>query len=277
MRPLLAAKLEKLEDVKFPVLVSPKLDGIRCLIHKAQAVSRKLIPLPNRFLQECLFGLPEGLDGEIMIAGKNFNEIQSAVMSEDGFPNFRYNVFDIIMDKSYGDRYLSLKAINNPCVEIVDTSYCDNLEQLKRMEITAIQNGYEGIMLRSANGIYKFGRSTLKEGILLKYKRFKDDEAIIIGFEEKYHNSNEVLKDNLGYTKRSTYKINKIPMNTLGALKVQWNNKKFNIGTGFTDILRKDIWEHRNDYLGALTTFTYQELLPTGIPRFPVFKTIRMD
>ena len=48
--------------------------------------------------------------------------------------------------------------------------------------IKNLNAGYEGLMLRDPNGIYKFGRSSVKENILLKVKEFMDDEAEIIAF-----------------------------------------------------------------------------------------------
>jgi DNA ligase-1 len=41
-------------------------------------------------------------------------------------------------------------------------------------------------------GTYKFGRSTVRDNILLKVKRFLDDEAVVIDIEEKMHNENTV-------------------------------------------------------------------------------------
>ena len=44
IKPLLACE-EPLDDVKFPVYVSTKLDGIRCLIIDGVAYSRSLKPI----------------------------------------------------------------------------------------------------------------------------------------------------------------------------------------------------------------------------------------
>jgi len=58
MRAMLAAKAT-LESVKYPVYVSPKLDGIRCLVENGVCYSRKWKPLPNKQLQEWASALPE--------------------------------------------------------------------------------------------------------------------------------------------------------------------------------------------------------------------------
>jgi DNA ligase-1 len=106
MKPLLAAKLENLSDVRYPVLATPKLDGIRCLLWQGQALTRKLKPIPNHHIRQSLEASYRlDLDGELMIPGADFNGVQSAVMSEEGKPDFRYVVFDAIRpDLPYSQR-----------------------------------------------------------------------------------------------------------------------------------------------------------------------------
>jgi len=154
----------------------------------------------------------------------------------------------------------------------------NNEEDLLMYEEMCLTDGYEGIMLRTPNGRYKFGRSTEKEQILLKLKRFEDCEATVTGYEERMHNGNEATKDNLGRTERSSHLANLTPMGTLGALIVT-NEQfgEFKVGTGLDDSQRLHIWQNREKYLGASITVKYQ---PTGIkdkPRFPVYKGFRGD
>ena len=47
MKPMLSHTITDTSDVKYPVLVSQKLDGIRCLIIDGVAVSRNLKPIRN--------------------------------------------------------------------------------------------------------------------------------------------------------------------------------------------------------------------------------------
>lgn len=53
-------------------------------------------------------------------------------------------------------------------------------------------------MLRSIDGKYKLGRSTTNEAILLKLKRFKDSEAIVVDYKPLVR-SNGLVEDSLGY------------------------------------------------------------------------------
>jgi DNA ligase-1 len=71
----------------------------------------------------------------------------------------------------------------------------NSTEELDAFEADCLRDGFEGVMLRSPSGRYKFGRSTLKENLLLKLKRFEDAEAQIIGFEGLSHNANETSSE----------------------------------------------------------------------------------
>jgi DNA ligase-1 len=134
--------------------------------------------------------------------------------------------------------------------------------------------GYEGVILRDPESFYKFGRSTVQEQALLKLKRFDDDEATVVGFEEQMHNDNAKGKDERGYAKRSTKKAGLKGAGTLGALVCESERftDVFNIGTGFDEATREFIWSHRNDLRGKLVRFKYQRVGTLDAPRCPVFK-----
>lgn len=262
-KPMLAGKApEDLSTLLFPLLVSPKLDGIRCIIRDGVAVSRKLIPIPNKFVQTCIGGMPEGLDGELMLElPGSFAKVSSAVMSVEGEPDFTFQVFDRAPphgagDVSYRVRYERLdqqqragRLFENRRAVVVPHLVCNDLAELASLEEEYVAQGYEGIMIRSPDGAYKFGRSTTREGGLLKLKRFEDAEAVVIGVEEQMHNANEATTDNLGRTKRSSHAAGKVGMNMLGALVCRMpSGAEFNVGTGFTAVMRAYLW---NQYAKA--------------------------
>ena len=282
MKPMLAAKLDDPHDLSFPVLASPKLDGIRCLIINGVPVSRNLKEIPNRIVFEMLKGLP-AMDGELIVGEPRgndvFNRTSSGIMSRDGAPKFKYWVFDALTrDPTLGfnQRLELAKSYANSSgqfVQLVQHKLIKTVDALLEYEAAMLLAGYEGIMLRDPSGPYKHGRSTAREGWLLKLKRFEDGEAKVIGFVEQEHNENEQTKDNLGRAKRSSAKAGKRAANTLGAIIVQETTTgvQFNIGTGFSESDRADIWENRGSFLGRLVKYKHQ---PTGVkdaPRFPVF------
>lgn len=286
-KPLLAGKAE-LDKIKYPVLVSPKLDGIRCLIINGQAVSRTLKPIPNKFIRETL-SRPEfdGFDGELMLSNPSasFQEITSAVMSHDGEPDFIYWVFDWVNGSHtipYKLRKSQLAIWNTTqnnlkCVRRLTQGEVTCEEMLLAYEELMLSKGFEGIMIRDPEGIYKQGRSTTKEGILLKLKRFADSEAVITGFEEKEINQNEQIRDERGYAKRSTSKSGMVPANTLGNFVVMdiKTGIEFKCGSGLNDSLRTEIWANRPKYLNKIIKYKYQEIGVKVAPRCPIFLGFR--
>jgi DNA ligase-1 len=278
-KPMLACSVESMDAIKFPVLGTQKLDGIRCLIMDGQAVSRNFKLIPNRYIQDQLhqMELPDGLDGELILEGKEFNEVASAVMSVSGEPDFRYYVFDYVsgeLDKPYNERMDELEKLELPdfCVKLLPVELT-SLSALLSYENKCVKKGFEGIMIRTASSPYKCGRSTAREGYLQKIKRFTDSEAEILDFEEREHNANEAMKDELGRTKRSSHQENMIKTGTLGALQVRDIKTKveFKIGTGFDDVLRQEIWDHRKKYSKLLVKYKFQAAGALIAPRFPVF------
>lgn len=107
-------------------------------------------------------------------------------------------------------------------------------------------------MLRVPGSYYENKRSNK----LLKYKKFKDDEARVVGHE-------------LGTGKYS---------NVMGKLIVEWikgrhKGTKFRVGSGFDE-------NQRHNYKklfpkGSVVTVKYFEINETGKPRFPVFLGLR--
>jgi DNA ligase-1 len=271
------ADINNLDKLKFPVIASPKLDGIRCLIVNGKAVSRTFKPIPNHYVQSELYNLPEGLDGEIILPGKTFNEIQSAVMSFEGTPDFQYVVFDRYSELSYRDR-LKLLPFKARRVIIHSNYYIESFVQLLDYETKCIQDRYEGICFRTPNSPYKCGRSTLREQYLVKLKRFQDDEAIVLNLTELMFNNNESEQDNFGLRTRSSQIANLLPSGKLGALQVQNSQRQvFEVGTGFTELERIKIWCNPKDYIGKTITYKFLKYGMKDLPRHPVFKGFRHD
>lgn len=150
-QPLLAETLESSEfqNIKYPVIGSPKLDGIRCLKVNGKMVSRNFKEIPNKFIAENLANIvPEGFDGELLLKNitraprinpkKNpegfekevkeiayynsiakekphlipFNFVSSEIMRFEGEPDYVYYVFDYVVSdgiQPYQERIQLLK------------------------------------------------------------------------------------------------------------------------------------------------------------------------
>jgi DNA ligase-1 len=286
MKPLLAEKVD-LNNLLFPVLTSVKIDGYRCLIHQADGpITRSLKPIANHYVRSKLseWGLA-GLDGELVTTsgGKldDFNTVQSKLSTRGGMPDFEYWCFDEFLNSSlpFKERLARAEArvtkLVNPRVKLVEHVLVHNLEQLLAFEDKAITDGFEGSMVRDPMGRYKFGRSTLKEGILLKLKRLDDAEGMVVNVQERRTNQNEPTRNALGYQERSSHQENMVPCGDLGALTLEWNGVQFDVGTGFSAAQRVELWHQRDSLFGRTVTFAYQGVGSKSRPRFPRFKGFR--
>lgn len=94
-----------------------------------------------------------------------------------------FHIFDIPMDGTFEDR---LDAINehqvsrrsHPQVKYCGYNYCESDDVLKKLHHkVAVDQGYEGIMIRNLTGVYESGK---RSGDLQKYKEFMDEEFEIV-------------------------------------------------------------------------------------------------
>lgn len=288
-KPMLAGKCEDVSKLKFPVLASIKLDGVRCLKINGRLFSRTLKEIPNERVQTLFADVPDGSDGELILgdptAPDAYRKTVSAVMGENhDIDGLRYFIFDnFTYDHAFVNRYnnlLSTISRDNSCALVLHHNLCKTVEELNVLEEYLVGQGHEGIMVRSLYGPYKQGRSTTKEGYLLKIKRFEDAEAEIVGFEERMHNGNEAKTNALGRTERSSHQENLVGRGDLGALIVKgingtYKDVEFNIGTGFNDAERKDLWERRMGLLGFPVKYKFFPLGSKDKPRFPVWLGFR--
>lgn len=292
-RPMRACNVggKDLDNLHYPVIGQPKLDGIRCILLNGSCVSRTLKPIPNRYIRKTLELWAKTfhkqysvIDGEIIV-GSKFQETASAVMSFEGEPRFSYIIFDAVESGLFHDSYINrfnstvAQEFNGNSTMVITSTPLTNKQEVLAYEESILKRGSEGIILRSYKAIYKFGKSTLKEEYLLKMKRFIDSEAIIEGFEELYTNDNPPMINALGYTERSHSEEGKLPLNTLGKLYVRdlKTGKSFNIGSGFTDKERREIWKNKNAFLGKIVTYKFQNFGIKNLPRSPVFLRFRED
>lgn len=257
-------------------------------------VSRTLKPIPNQFIRSKLImlDLPDGLDGELITLDEegeieSYNEIQSKVMSVSGQPLFQFCVFDYITRLPFAqrrDRLISYSQAWEDIFELVyvDQSYCTDKNQILIEETEAIEQGFEGLMLKNPQGYYKQGRATLNEGIIWKLKRFEDSEALVVGMEEEMENSNPIEQNELGHNYRSKSLQNMTPKGTMGKLICRDirhpEYEQFEIGTGFTRRDREWWWQRR-DNINPNTTFIvkykFQKFGMKNKPRQPVFIGLR--
>ena len=285
-KPQLAIEQTKVKTQPANRYMSEKLDGIRCIVFGGVAYSRSLKPIPNLSIQAYVnywAHILEGMDGELIVGDKNapdvFNQSTSGVMRIEGEPDFTFWVFDRYHPfDTWWNRYNALLDSKLPdrCRILIHHS-APYQSAIDAFEKECLDAGAEGIMLRDANGKYKHGRSGTKTPEIQKVKRFVDSEFIIVGWEPKYHNTNEAKINELGRTERSTAKDGMVALDTMGSLILCTSKgDTFSCGSGMTDAIRADLWERRETLMGQLAKVKYFDI-GTGynVPRFPVLVGIR--
>jgi DNA ligase-1 len=198
-------------------------------------------------------------------------------MSKDGEPEVTFHVFDVwdrpeIPFHERDPAKCGLDCFGAP-IRFLTQTLINDQEELDRYEAWALTEGYEGVMVRDPEGLYKFGRATARGGELTKIKRFVDGEAVVVGVEERMHNENPAEEDELGNTKRSTHQENMVPAGDLGSFVCCTpDGVRFGVGTGLTSTQRKALWEDRHNLVGKWIKFKhFAQVGVVNAPRFPVF------
>lgn len=271
------------DQLRFPLLASPKIDGIRATIRDGVVYARSNQPFPNVNLQS-RFANYEYFDGEFVLGSPTRHDLCRATggvtnSKEKPVDELSLFVFDHIenLGESYNDRRhrLQFASLNKPSVYFHHQQFVTNLDELLAYEEDCLNDGYEGLIVRDLDAPYKCGRSTAKEQYLLKLKRFTDAEFEVVGFEERMHNGNEATTSALGRTKRSSAVAGKSGRGDLGALICQGEGFTFNVGTGFSDSERAEIWGNKAAYEGRLAKVKFFAIGMKDKPRHPVFLSWR--
>jgi DNA ligase 1 len=298
VRPMLAQAIteDDLPSLQYPLGVQVKYDGIRGILLNGTMISRSGKPLPNLYVQQRFQALYkaypqlQGLDGEFIVGMPTDAHVcmqtTSGIMSQAGCPAFTFYAFDLAnpqyANAKYDDRWSYMYQLIERLpddfrylIEPVSTVRVDSAHSAMSHIDKLIGDGLEGAILRNMSAPYKFGRSTLKQGYLLKFKDIREAEAIVVGFEELHRNENESFTDQLGFTKRSAHQENKVAADMLGALvcvSPLWEGE-FRIGTGFDVETRKALWANRST--GLIVKFKYLAAGMKDLPRHPSFMSFR--
>lgn len=284
MKPMLSATIKDVADIRYPVLASPKLDGVRCLITEdANLVSRTLKPIPNPHVND-LFGhwdALRGLDGELIsgdpTASDVYRQTVGDVSRESGEPDVALYVFDNWTRTGTFEDFIRTEIPEAPGVHVLPQHWIKCENELLRYEQDTLDLGYEGLILRSPEGKYKFGRSTMKEQGMMKLKRMASSEAKILEVIEEMHNGNEAKTNELGRTARSSSKAGLRGTARAGALRVVDcdTGVEFAIGTGLNDKDRSFYWANRESIVGKVISYDHFTVGVKDKPRFPSYKGLR--
>lgn len=280
-------------------MMQPKVDGVRAMNLDMGLTGRSLKRHANVFVTNFFSqAYYRGFDGEMAAERETHPDLcrmtTSAMSRIEGKPYVLWWLFDYItpdtIHRPYEERYGAMKRrywdlyqISQDLSEqlrIIPCEYATNMEQLEAFDLQCLDAGYEGTILRDPKGLYKQGRSTAKEGGLLRIKRFIEEEFRIDSFEEGQANGNEATIGPNGYTERSTHQANMVPNGMIGAfigtdLKT---GKTIKVAAGTLPHDQRKAWfDQPHLFLGKIGKY---KTFPKGVkdkPRFPTFQSLKME
>lgn len=263
VKPLLAKEVN-LDILQYPVYASHKIDGWRGMVKDGKIVTKSMKPAKNEAVQQAL-GRPEfnGLDGEL-VAGNEVDpdvlrNTSSMMQTKDAKGDFTFFVFDKWdePDLPYQERYAKLQEASKnwpPYIKLVPQIIINSQTELNAFEDKALEEGYEGVMVRQPDSEYKYGRSGVQEAKLLKLKRFSDDEAVVTGIYEDKSNPGQMA----------------------GILvKDLKTGVEFAIRTGFSNKEKEEIWNNQDQFIGKLAKYKHFPYGAKDKPRHATFLEFR--
>jgi DNA ligase-1 len=293
-RPLLAPQecmktlINYLEDLPYPLLMSPKYDGIRALPKNDRVKSRSFKDIPSNQVQD-MFSMFDDMDGELIVGSPVdegvYNRTQSHVMSKNKPADLiRLFVFDWTKESAamlpFHERLAevtrqvnsintAMKAGGHPQILVpVPHKRVNNIHELLEVETANLELGFEGSMGRSMYGRYKHGRATYNDQIIYKFKRSSDEEGTIVDFIEGETNLNEKTVDDLGYAERSDHKANKVPNGRVGKFVLLWNGHTIVVAAGMhTHAELEHMWNNKEMYRGLCMKWRHFEHGVKDLPR----------
>lgn len=153
-KPMLAwNKAYDVKDLTFPLVWSPKIDGVRAINHDGSLKGRSLKPIANKCIRD-VFEIPatNWFDGELVLGNPwdqgLLHKTSGLVRRHDDSTPIDWWVFDMVLSGPYLERYDLLcelvELLNHPRIHLVEHGWAHNLNQLKEAEHDALLKGYEG-------------------------------------------------------------------------------------------------------------------------------------
>jgi DNA ligase 1 len=289
------------EKLRYPLILMPKIDGVRGLNLGGQLYARSMKKFPNPHTSQLFSGLQYlGRDGELTLGPSPTAErlcslTTGAVTSHTGQPDMHWWLFDQVdaqtLELPYivRLRHLAERTVLMPNIHLVPWHWVSNQDEMLEAEESYLDREYEGIILRSPNGLVKSGRSTAAGQEYMRVKRFIEEEAVVLSLTEGSKNNNEQTTNELGRSTRSSHAENKEANGMVGSMEcrllkdISYRGKKLlskdqiiTVSAGcMSHDERLDYFKNQHKIIGQVIKFKF---FPIGIkdkPRMPGFVSLR--
>lgn len=270
----MAAKSKDVPENDSDYVSQYKIDGYRLLIHvennMVKGITRNLNNETNSLPELQEIDWPDGgyiFDCEAIAYNKKgeslgFKETSERIGRKHGVltddKTIHFKVFDLLYNKDtdisnepFKNRFKQLQNVipEHEYIEVIPI-----FENISKSLQLAEENNYEGVIVKNKNAPYMFGKRS-------KYwRKIKITEETIDlkirGFEQEFNTNGE---------------------KTLGALELETKDGVFvgNVGTGFTDKQKKEIWDNQEKYYDSVVEIQFEGF--DDKLRFPSFKSFRPD
>ena len=141
----------------------------------------------------------------------------------------------------------------------------------------AVKNDYEGLIVKSKQSPYKFGRATINEGHAFKFKEFltEDFEIIDVIQATQVREGAEKKINELGGSVTSKKKDDRVLINKASAFMCRWNGNDFKVSIAEPDTEKQKIWMNKEKYIGEFVECKFMLIgSKDGVPRHGT--TLRM-
>ena len=209
-------------------------------------------------------GYPEGtcigVDGEVYLHNHPLPWINSRAKKyyEGETEQLEYHVFDLVcidvpfwvrhdvLSQAFGEIFQS-KLVLVPYIDLNPEDPEAHMEDLRAM---FVEEGYEGLILRHRDGMYKMGTGGTRSADLFKFKEFFDEECLIIGITEDLNGN-------------AMWRVRRKPTLDFGA------NVEVDVTPKRSHDERKRMLLHPEEWVGKWATIKYQSVTPYGSLQFP--------
>jgi DNA ligase-1 len=290
--------------------VQPKIDGVRAIFLNGKLTGRSLDPFKGYKVAE-RFSNPEfeGLDGEMIYGDDPASSERLCSLTTGAMSRFKgvtepaplsWHVFDLLdevtINLPYAERYAQLQQrvakLAHSSIRLVPVKTVNNLAELEAEIAGYAEAGYEGTIIRNPDAQYKAGRPTKRGMELLRVKPWQAAEILVTGLTEGNSNENEATTNSLGRTERSSAQDGMVPNGRVGSIQgvlledmICAMSKRLLFFKGLAITVSKGemttaeaayYWQHPEKIVGHVATFHSMTHGIKDLPRFPIFKSLRM-